>query len=64
MHRSIYDQFLTRLVEITKGLRVGHPETAGVHLGSLINPKHLASVDAYVQLAKKKVGKFWLVVRH
>ncbi len=64
VHRSIYDQFLTRLVEITKGLRVGHPETAGVHLGSLINPKHLASVDAYVQLAKKKVVKFWLVGRH
>ena len=57
VHRSIYDQFLTRLVEITKGLRVGHPETAGVHLGSLINPKHLASVDAYVQLAKKEGGQ-------
>ncbi|KXZ67371.1 aldehyde dehydrogenase [Acinetobacter venetianus] len=57
VHSSIYDQFLTRLVEITKGLRVGHPETAGVHLGSLINPKHLASVDAYVQLAKKEGGQ-------
>lgn len=57
VHSSIYDQFLTRLVEITKGLRVEHPETAGVHLGSLINPKHLASVDAYVQLAKKEGGQ-------
>lgn len=57
VHRSIYDQFLTRLVEITKGLRIGHPETAGVHLGSLINPKHLGSVDAYVQLAKKEGGQ-------
>lgn len=57
VHSSIYDQFLTRLVEITKGLRAGHPETAGVHLGSLINPKHLASVDAYVQLAKKEGGQ-------
>ncbi|APR69897.1 aldehyde dehydrogenase [Acinetobacter haemolyticus] len=57
VHHSIYDQFLTRLVEITKGLRVGHPETADVHLGSLINPKHLASVEAYVQLAKKEGGQ-------
>ncbi|WP_335950941.1 aldehyde dehydrogenase [Acinetobacter beijerinckii] len=57
VHRSIYDQFLNRLVEITKGLRVGHPETAGVHLGSLINPKHLASVDDYVQLAKQEGGQ-------
>ena len=57
VHQSIYDQFLKRLVEITKALRVGHPETAGVHLGSLINPKHLASVDAYVQLAKQEGGQ-------
>lgn len=57
VHHSIYDQFLNRLVEITKALRVGHPETAGVHLGSLINPKHLASVDAYVQLAKQEGGQ-------
>ncbi|ENW00235.1 aldehyde dehydrogenase [Acinetobacter bereziniae] len=57
VHRSIYDQFLNRLIEITKALRVGHPETAGVHLGSLINPKHLASVDAYVQLAKQEGGQ-------
>lgn len=57
VHHSIYDQFLKRLVEITKALRVGHPETAGVHLGSLINPNHLASVDAYVQLAKQEGGQ-------
>ncbi|MCF0264438.1 MULTISPECIES: aldehyde dehydrogenase [Acinetobacter] len=57
VHHSIYDQFLKRLVEITKALRVGHPETADVHLGSLINPKHLASVDAYVQLAKQEGGQ-------
>ncbi|MBI0396179.1 aldehyde dehydrogenase [Acinetobacter bereziniae] len=57
VHRSIYDQFLNRLIEITKALRVGHPETAGVHLGSLINPKHLVSVDAYVQLAKQEGGQ-------
>jgi betaine-aldehyde dehydrogenase len=57
VHHGIYDQFLKRLVEITKALRVGHPETAGVHLGSLINPKHLASVDAYVQLAKQEGGQ-------
>lgn len=57
VHHGIYDQFLKRLVEITKALRVGHPETAGVHLGSLINPKHLASVDAYVQFTKQEGGQ-------
>ena len=57
IHRSIYDQFLTRLVEITKGLRVGHPEQKDVHMGSLINQAHLQSVDRYVQLAKQEGGE-------
>ncbi|KAA5690778.1 aldehyde dehydrogenase family protein, partial [Klebsiella pneumoniae] len=56
IHSSLYDQFLTRLVEITKGLRVGHPEQAGVHLGPLVTDKHLQSVDRYVQLAKSEGG--------
>ncbi|PPZ94629.1 aldehyde dehydrogenase [Acinetobacter ursingii] len=57
IHSSIYDQFLTRLVELTKGLRVGHPEQKDVHMGSLINQAHLQSVDRYVQLAKQEGGE-------
>ena len=57
IHSSIYDQFLSRLVEITKGLRVGHPEQKDVHMGSLINQAHLQSVDRYVQLAKQEGGE-------
>ena len=57
IHSSIYDQFLTRLVEITKGLRVGHPEQKDVHMGSLINQANLQSVDRYVQLAKQEGGE-------
>ncbi|MCO8107331.1 aldehyde dehydrogenase [Acinetobacter indicus] len=56
IHQSIYDVFLKRLVEITEGLRVGHPETPNVHMGSLINQKHLESVHRYVELAKSEGG--------
>jgi betaine-aldehyde dehydrogenase len=56
IHQSIYDDFLKRLVEITESLRVGHPETANVHMGSLINQKHLESVHRYVELAKSEGG--------
>ena len=56
IHASIYDVFLKRLVEITEGLRVGHPETPNVHMGSLINQKHLESVHRYVELAKAEGG--------
>lgn len=51
IHHTLYDQFLTRLIELTAQLRVGHPEQADVHFGPLINQKHLESVDRYVQLA-------------
>lgn len=56
IHASVYDVFLRRLVEITEGLRVGHPETPNVHMGSLINQKHLESVQRYVELAKAEGG--------
>ena len=56
IHASIYEVFLKRLVEITEGLRVGHPETPNVHMGSLINQKHLESVHHYVELAKSEGG--------
>lgn len=56
IHSSIYDEFLARLKDITENLRVGHPEKEGVHLGSLINQKHLESVDRYVQLAVSEGG--------
>lgn len=36
---------------------MGHPEQAGVHLGPLVNDKHLQSVDRYVQLAKSEGGQ-------
>ncbi|WP_111892868.1 aldehyde dehydrogenase [Acinetobacter sp. MB5] len=57
IHSSLYDQFLARLVEVTEKLRVGHPEQANVHMGSLINHAHLESVDRYVQLAKQEGGQ-------
>lgn len=57
IHSSLYDQFLAHLVEVTEKLRVGHPEQADVHMGSLINRAHLESVDRYVQLAKQEGGQ-------
>ena len=57
IHQSIYETLLKRLMEITEGLRVGHPEQLNVHMGSLINQKHLESVHRYVELAKAEGGK-------
>lgn len=56
VHASIYETFLKRLIEITEALRVWHPEQPNVHMGSLINQKHLESVHRYVELAKAEGG--------
>ncbi|AOA58859.1 aldehyde dehydrogenase [Acinetobacter larvae] len=57
IHRSIYDRLLKRIVEISAALRVGHPEQPNVHMGPLINAKHLQSVHQYVELAKAEGGQ-------
>lgn len=57
IHRSLYDAFLTRLLEKTERLRVGHPEDPATQVGPLIDEKHLQSVDAYVQKAIAEGGQ-------
>ena len=48
---------MARLLELTRGLRVGHPFTDGTHVGPLINDAHRKSVQAYVELAKREGGR-------
>lgn len=56
VHADCYAAFMERLEEITRGLRVGHPETPGTHLGPLINIRHRDSVAAYVDQARQDGG--------
>ena len=57
IHESIYAPLMSRLLELTRGLRVGHPFTDGTHVGPLIDPKHRQSVQDYVELAKREGGR-------
>ncbi|WP_150322294.1 aldehyde dehydrogenase family protein, partial [Enterobacter hormaechei] len=57
IHESLYAPLMARLLELTRGLRVGHPFTDGVHVGPLINEKHRQSVQEYVELAKREGGR-------
>lgn len=54
VHRSLYARFMAALVEITRSLRVGHPETPGIHVGPLISRAHCDSVAAYVARAREE----------
>jgi acyl-CoA reductase-like NAD-dependent aldehyde dehydrogenase len=57
VHQSLYEAFLTRLLALTRELRIGHPEQPGIHIGPLISESHLQSVDEYVALAKAEGGE-------
>ena len=57
IHEQLYAPLMARLLELTRGLRVGHPFSADTHLGPLINEKHRQSVLEYVELAKREGGR-------
>lgn len=57
VHRGIYDEFVTRLVEATGRLRVGPGTEPGVHIGPLVTTAHRDSVAAMVDLARAEGGR-------
>ncbi|TDQ20772.1 betaine-aldehyde dehydrogenase [Raoultella sp. BIGb0149] len=57
VHEKVYPQLMARLLELTRGLRIGHPFSAETHVGPLINEKHRDSVLEYVELAKREGGR-------
>lgn len=64
IHESIYAPLMARLLELTRGLRVGHPFTDGVHVRPLIGEKHRQSVIEYVELAKREGAACCAAVRY
>lgn len=56
VQRSIYDQFVARLVEATQALTVGHPFDPATQVSSLVHTEHRDSVVAYVELAREEGG--------
>ena len=49
MEKSILDDFLTKLVERTKKIRVGDPMNPDTQMGALISEEHLHKVLEYDQ---------------
>jgi len=54
--RDIYDEFVTRLAEATKNLRVGDPASERTQMGPLITARHRDSVERYVELGVQEGG--------
>ncbi len=49
VERSAYDDFLSRLVERTRGVRVGDPEDPKTEMGPLISAEHREKVASFVE---------------
>jgi betaine-aldehyde dehydrogenase len=55
--RSIYQEFLTRLAEGAKALRVGDPSSERTQMGPLITAKHREGIERYVELGVSEGGR-------
>jgi len=50
---SIHDEFVARLTERVRGLRVGHPLDPATEVGPLIHPRHCQKVRSYRRKAEE-----------
>lgn len=52
VQRSIYDEFVGRVAERVKRLKVGHPLDPATEIGPLIHQRHLDKVMSYFSIAR------------
>lgn len=55
--RSIYKEFMDRLVKGAQSLRVGDPSDTATQMGPLISQSHRASVERYVKIGLDEGGQ-------
>lgn len=55
--RGIYDEFVTRVAEAAKNLRVGDPADERTQMGPLITAKHREGIERYVDLGVSEGGR-------
>ncbi|WP_077328508.1 aldehyde dehydrogenase [Virgibacillus siamensis] len=58
VERSIYDEFLEKFVEKTKGMKVGNPFDPDTNVGALVSEEHYNKVLKYLDIAKEEGGEF------
>jgi 5-carboxymethyl-2-hydroxymuconic-semialdehyde dehydrogenase len=52
VERSLYDEFVERIAERARNVRVGPPAAGETELGALVHPDHYRRVLAYVELGQ------------
>ncbi len=54
VQKGLHDAFLARLVEKTKGLKIGDPMDPATQIGALISKEHCEKVLGYIDLGRKE----------
>jgi 5-carboxymethyl-2-hydroxymuconic-semialdehyde dehydrogenase len=54
VQRTIHDEFVARLAERVKRIKVGHPLDPDTEIGPLIHPDHVGKVLGYFDIAKEE----------
>ena len=57
VHRGLYDEFLSRVVDELARWTVGDPRDPATRIGPLVSAEHLERVLGYVQLAREEGAK-------
>jgi alpha-ketoglutaric semialdehyde dehydrogenase len=57
VHKSLYKEFLARLVERARELKVGNGLDPSIDMGPVINEQQLQTVISYVEIGKKEGAK-------
>ncbi|MCT6879528.1 MAG: aldehyde dehydrogenase [Commensalibacter sp.] len=57
VQKSIYPQFVKKLVEATKALKIGHPFDPQTQVAPLIHDTHRMAVEEWVERARQEGGK-------
>ena len=53
VENSIHDEFVARLTERVRRIRVGHPLDPATEVGPLIHPVHVDKVSSYFEIARQ-----------
>jgi acyl-CoA reductase-like NAD-dependent aldehyde dehydrogenase len=57
VHKSVYNEFVSRFVDRVKSLKVGDGLDSGVDMGPCINEQQLKTVMSYVEIGKSEGAK-------
>jgi acyl-CoA reductase-like NAD-dependent aldehyde dehydrogenase len=49
VHQSVYERFLARMVELTRGLKLGTALDYSIDMGSLVSGRQLATVEEHIR---------------